>query len=175
MFEGTLELAENKLLLLYIFDKIKLPITNNQVTQIVLENNFINYFTLQQYLSELISSNFLNYTKNESKQRLQITEKGKKVLFLFGNRISKNKLDIVHAYLDKEITNIKKEVTILSDYTIEDDDKYIVNLKALENDTVLIDVKLSVPSNNEARDICNKWKNNSSELYKTIINLLTNN
>ena len=43
MFEDTLELAENKLLLLYIFDKIKIPITNNKITQIILENNFINY------------------------------------------------------------------------------------------------------------------------------------
>ncbi|GAA0718252.1 DUF4364 family protein [Clostridium malenominatum] len=172
MFNDTLDLAENKLLLLYIFDKIKLPITNNQVTQIILENNFINYFTLQQYLSELVSSNFLKYNKVEHKQRLEITERGSKVLTLFSNRLSQNKLDIINDYLEKEINNIKKEVTILSDYTIEDNNKYIVNLKALENDELLIDIKLTLSSNTEARDICNKWKNHSSELYKEIFNLL---
>ena len=53
MYDSTLELAENKLLLLYIIKSIKYPISNTQLTDIVLENSFINYFMLQQYVSEL--------------------------------------------------------------------------------------------------------------------------
>ncbi|KAJ50452.1 putative transcriptional regulator [Clostridium tetanomorphum] len=174
MFEDTLELAENKLLLLYIFNKVQIPITNNQVTQIILENNFINYFTLQQYLSELVSSNFLKYTEDENKHRLEITEKGKKVLVLFSNRISNNKINVLDEYLNKEINNIKREVTITSDYTIEHKDKFIVNLRAVENDITLLDLKITVDSNKQARDLCSKWKNNSSEIYSKILNLLIN-
>lgn len=174
MFEDTLELAENKLLLLYIFDKIKIPITNNKITQIILENNFINYFTLQQYISELISSNFLKYTEGESKHRLEITEKGKKVLSLFGNRLSRNKIDAADEYLTNNINIIKKDVTITSDYTIESKDKFIVNLKAVDNNIVLIDLKITVDSNKQARDLCAKWKNNSSEIYSKILGILTN-
>ena len=48
MFENTSELAENKLLLLYILKTIDEPISNAQLTDIVLENSLINYFTLQQ-------------------------------------------------------------------------------------------------------------------------------
>ena len=44
MYDSTLELAENKLLLLYIIKSIKYPISNTQLTDIVLENSFINYF-----------------------------------------------------------------------------------------------------------------------------------
>lgn len=174
MFEDTLELAENKLLLLYIFNKVQIPITNNQVTQIILENNFINYFTLQQYLSELVSSNFLKYKEDENKHRLEITEKGKKVLVLFSNRISNNKINVLDEYLNKEINNIKREVTITSDYTIEHKDKFIVNLRAVENDITLLDLKITVDSNKQARDLCSKWKNNSSEIYSKILNLLIN-
>ncbi|MGL4873967.1 MAG: DUF4364 family protein, partial [Clostridium sp.] len=43
--ESSLELAENKLLVLYILKLLKQPITNTQLTEIVLENSFINYFT----------------------------------------------------------------------------------------------------------------------------------
>ncbi|WP_027626850.1 DUF4364 family protein [Clostridium lundense] len=174
MFEDTLDLAENKLLLLYIFDKIKIPITNNQVTQIILENNFINYFTLQQYLSELISSNFLKYTEDKDRHRLEITERGKKVLSLFKNRLSNNKIDIINDYLTNNINIIKREVTITSDYTIEHRDKFIVNLKAVENNIVLIDLKVTVDSNKQARDLCTKWKNESSEIYSKILNILIN-
>ena len=52
MFENSAELAENKLLLLYILQVLKRPISNSQLTEIILENNLINYFTLQQYISE---------------------------------------------------------------------------------------------------------------------------
>ena len=74
MLGDSLDLAENKLLVLYIFSKLKFPISNIQVTQIILENNLINYFTLQQYILELVSSDFLNYTTEDEKQRLFISE-----------------------------------------------------------------------------------------------------
>ncbi len=174
MFEDTLELAENKLLLLFIFKKIKFPVSNNQITQIILENNFINYFTLQQYLTELLSSNFLKYTDETGNHRFVITEKGIRVLSLFENRISEDKMKAVDDYLSEKINNIKKEVTVTADYTIENKGNFIVNLKALENDSILIDIKLNVGSNKDARDLCHKWKNDSSELYNKIIQLLIN-
>jgi predicted transcriptional regulator len=172
MFEDTIELAENKLLMLYIFTKIKFPISNNQMTQIILENNFINYFTLQQYLSELISSNFIQYIDESDKHRFIITEKGIKVLSLFENRISKNKTETIDSYLKNQLENIKKEVMVTADYTIENNNNFIVNLKAMENASVLIDIKVSVASNKQAKDLCQKWKNSSSELYGKIINTL---
>lgn len=172
MFEDTVELAENKLLLLYIFNKIKLPISNNNITQIILENNFINYFTLQQYLEELISSNFVKQTDEQGTRRFMITEKGNKVLSLFGNRISNKKIDTIDNYLKNQMEIIKKEITVTSNYTIENNNNFIVNLKALENDSILIDIKITVGSNQQAKDLCHRWKNNSSELYSRIINLL---
>lgn len=173
MYDNTLELAENKLLLLYVLHEIKLSVSNNQLTQIILENNFINYFTLQQYISELVASNFLEYIENNGKHRLLITNEGVRVLNLFSNRISEGKKDIIDTYLNKQIENIKNEITVTSDYTIEKENNFIVNLKATENDNILIDIKLNVASNKQARDLCSKWKNDSSEIYSKIIKLLT--
>lgn len=172
MFGDTSDLAENKLLLLYIFDKIKLPISNIQITQIVLENNFINYFTLHQYISELISSNFLEYVGEASKHRLVITDRGSKVLTMFKERLPKNKIEVIDGYLQKHLEKIKKEITVTADYTIENNNSFIVNLKATENNISLIDLKLNVPTINQARAICSKWKENSAQLYNDIISLV---
>ncbi|WDC83543.1 DUF4364 family protein [Caloramator sp. mosi_1] len=54
------DLAINKLIILYILNKLNKPTSNSQLTQIILENNLINYFTLQQYISELINTGFIN-------------------------------------------------------------------------------------------------------------------
>ncbi|WP_142413032.1 DUF4364 family protein [Hathewaya massiliensis] len=172
MKEDTLELAENKLLLLYIINEIKLPISNLQLTEIVLENNFLNYFNLQQYLLELNSSGFIKSIEKDEKIRLCITDKGEKVLTMFFSRISEDKVDKVSLYLDKHMENIKKQITITSDYTIEGKDNFIVTLGAYENESILIEVKLSVPNNKQARDLCTKWKENSAQLYDNVIKTL---
>jgi len=172
MFEDALDLAENKLLLLYIFYKIKLPISNIQITQIILENNFINYFTLQQYITELIASDLLKPTEQKGKHRLVISQKGDNVLSLFGGRISDSKMQLIDSYLKSHLENIKKELTVSADYTIENNNNYLVNLTASEDSFTLIDIKLSVTSNKQAQNLCTKWRNKPSELYAKIINIL---
>lgn len=171
MFNNTTALAEDKLLLLYLLEKIKLPISNNQITQIILENNFINYFALQQYLSELANANFISYIDQQGKNRIVISKKGLKVLSLFRNRISQGKMAAIDTYLVNELENIKKEITVLSDYTIEGNN-YIVNLVATENGSILIDLKLTVGSKSQAKDLCSKWKTDSSDIYGKLIKLL---
>ncbi|MGG7164257.1 DUF4364 family protein [Clostridium ihumii] len=172
MFEDSMNLAENKLLLLYIFNKINLPISNLQITDIVLENNFMSYFTLQQYIVELTTSNLLRHITKNEKDRLVITDEGIKVLALFENRISEDKLDLINTYISNKLSTIKKELTVTADYTIENKNSYLVNLIASENNTTLIDIKISVASNKQARELCYKWKSNSSELYNKMINIL---
>ncbi|MBD7910119.1 MULTISPECIES: DUF4364 family protein [Clostridium] len=172
MFENSAELAENKLLLLYILSELKTPISNTQLTEIVLENNFINYFTLQQYISELELSKFISYKNINEKKLLILTEKGENVLSLFNDRLSPSKIAIFDNYIKDKIDLIKKELTIQSDYTIAKNDSFLVDLKALEDNLTLMELKLSVPTRKQAVSLCSKWQENPSDLYNKIINLL---
>ena len=71
MFENSAELAENKLLVLYTLQRLNRLISNSQLTEILLQNNLINYFTLQQCISELEESNFIHYDKVNEKNLLE--------------------------------------------------------------------------------------------------------
>lgn len=174
MYENSAELAENKLLVLYVINSLKHPITNAQLTEIILENNFINYFTLQQYISELITSDFLRYETVNEKNLIRITEKGTNTLSFFSDRISSIKKKIIDDYLLSIVDSIKKELTIHSDYTLGEDDSFIVDLQALENDNLLISLKVSVPTKKQAVSLCNRWKDNPSDIYNKIMNSLFN-
>ncbi|WP_195979776.1 DUF4364 family protein [Clostridium butyricum] len=174
MYESSSELAENKLLMLYVLKAIKEPISNTQLTEIILENNFINYFTFQQYLSELEEAKFVEYHKANDKNLLILTKHGDTVLSLFKSRLSPAKIGIIDQYIKNKIESIKKELTIHADYTLGDNDSFIVDLKAVENQALLMELKLSVPSKNQAVAICNKWKDNPSDIYNTIINTFIN-
>lgn len=176
MYENSAELAENKLLVLYVINSLKHPISKTQLTEIILENNFINYFVLQQYISELLNSDFLTFVEKNEKKLIFITPKGKNVLSFFNDRISVIKRDIIDNYISSTIDNIKKELTIHSDYTIEKDNSFIVHLKALEDETLLMDLKVSVPTKKQAIALCSKWKENPSDLYNKVMqDLFTDN
>ena len=172
MYETSAELAENKLLVLYVIKSLRQPISKTQLTEIILENNFINYFTLQQYISELETAKFVEYIEKNDKKLITITTKGENVLSIFNDRISPIKRDIIDNYISKTIDSIKKELTIHSDYTIEKNNSFIVDLKALEDETLLIDLKISVPTKKQATSLCNRWKENPSDIYTKIVQVL---
>ncbi|WP_195989426.1 DUF4364 family protein [Clostridium sp. D53t1_180928_C8] len=172
MYENSAELAENKLLVLYVIKSLRQPISKTQLTEIILENNFINYFTLQQYISELDTAEFVEYIEKNNKILITITSKGENVLSIFNDRISPIKRDIIDNYISKTIDNIKKELTIHSDYTIEKNNSFVVDLKALEDETLLIDLKISVPTKKQATSLCARWKENPSDIYTKIVQVL---
>jgi predicted transcriptional regulator len=174
MLKNTQDLAENKLLLLYVLSKIQLPLSNTQLTQIILENNFINYFTLQQYITELTNSEFITCIEKDGKTRISISEKGIDVLDLFKNILSPSKTDSIDEYLSSHLYNIKKELTVSADYTMVKSNNYIVNINVTENDLVLMDLHINVPSIKHAEDLCKRWKDNSSQIYTDIMKSLFN-
>jgi predicted transcriptional regulator len=173
MFDDTLELAEFKLLVLYIINQVNVPISKSKITEIILENNFINYFTLVQYIEELLSSSLLKYKEDDDKSRLYITDRGKKVLSFFQNRIRPEKMLQINNYLNGKISKIKEEIMINGDYAL-DGESYLVDLKANENDSLLMDLKLNVASKKQALDLIKLWKENSSDIYNKIIQILIN-
>lgn len=174
MLENTAELAENKLLLLYILHTVKNPISNSQLTELILEDNLLNYFTLQQYLSELEESGFIKYVDINDKKLLKITNNGVSVLSFFINRISEQKKELLKQRINEKYDLFKKELTIQSDYTPISDDNFLIDLKAFEGKDILIELKLSVPTKKQAAHLCANWQENSAKTYNSIINLLLN-
>lgn len=166
------ELAENKLILLYIIDKIDTPINNLQITKVILENRFMNYFLLQQFLNELCESNLLSNNQNEGKNHYTITPTGRQTLSYFVNLIPPGirvRIDETFADLKKKIKN---ETYITADFTPENENEFIVSCKVCEDDFFLIDLKVLVGTRSDARAICDNWKNHSQEIYSEIIGSL---
>ena len=52
-------LAENKILILYILDKLYAPIDNSNLYRIILSTQDMNYFYFQQFLLDLIEVKYV--------------------------------------------------------------------------------------------------------------------
>ena len=64
MFDNTRALAESKLIILYLIEKIEIPLSNSEICQFALEKNLMDYFSVQQYLSEMVESGLRRRRRN---------------------------------------------------------------------------------------------------------------
>lgn len=166
------ELAENKLILLYLIDKVNIPISNPQITKIILENKFMNYFFLQQFLNELCESNFISSNPFEEKTLYTITDSGKQTLSYFINLIPIGIKASIDNSISKIRKNIKNATLISADFLPESENEFIVSCKVHEDNFSLIDLSITVGSRSDARTICDNWKMYSQEIYSEIIECL---
>ena len=170
---NTEELAQNKLLLLYIIKFSNRTFTNNELTEFVLEKNYMNYFFIQQYLSELVDSHFIEKTNTDSKEVYKLLEKGEIALSYFQDRIPNNIKEELEIEFNGFKLKNKKETQIVSDYYPKENEQFVVNLKLVENEEVLFSLYIDVATKEQAELICERWSNNTEYIYKNIINILT--
>ena len=173
MFENsTEELAYHKLLILYILDKINMDLTNSQITQVILETDMMNYFSLQQILSQLMDSKFIKPYKDSGREYYCLTQKGLETLEYFLNRIPESYAIKIDEYIKNNKESLLADTQVKSSFVKQSENEFIVNLRVIENKSNLIDLNLNVSSEKQAKQICNNWNNNASNMYAEVINLL---
>lgn len=170
--ENTDELLQSKLLILYILNRVDIPMLNNDITQFVLEHNYMNYFLIQQFLGELVNSKFIEITTKEGNEYYNLTKAGKDSLTFFEDRIpSKIKESVNETYKEKKKQIVQKS-QIIANYFKKSETEYIVILKVIEKESVIFSLTLDIPSPEQAQMICDNWKKNSSKVFKDILDSL---
>src|SRR6056297_1505288 len=103
MFNNNSEIeVKNKLIILQVLRAFGVPLTNNQTTEFILENELINYFELQQYLSELIDSNMIEINDSENDEHYYLTTNGKRTLHYFNERLPKELRRLINDQADSK-------------------------------------------------------------------------
>lgn len=176
MFENSSEeLAYHKLLILYVLEKAKMDLTNSQITQVILETEIMNYFSLQQFLSQLMDAKFLKIYEDSNREYYTLTQKGIETLNYFLSRIPSQITEKLDEYIKLNKENLLADTQVKSSFVKQSDNEYIVNLRVIENQSNLIDLNLNVSSEKQAKLICDNWKKNASYMYAEIIELLITN
>lgn len=173
MFENSSEeIVYHKLLILHILKKAEMPLTNSQITQVVLDTEMMNYFSLQSLLSELTDSKLIATYKESGREYYTLTLNGEDSHDYFSSRIPETVVEKVDKYISSNKGNLLADTQIKSSFVKQSENEYIVNLRVVEDQSNLIDLNLNVSSEKQANSICNNWKKNASEMYTEIISLL---
>ena len=167
MFDNTRALAESKLIILYLIEKIEIPLSNSEICQFALEKNLMDYFSVQQYLSEMVESGLLEVTTENNSTRYTITADGEETLNYFIKHISNYAKTVINNYAMENSKRIRAEYAVTANYFQEMNNEYTVKCGVYDSDGTTSLMELSV--NDQARIICRNWKNNVADLYGKIM------
>ena len=171
--DNTTTLAENKVLILYILNRINNGISEDGLFKIVTSINNINYFYFKEVLTDLFDSKLVgSFTKDEEETVLKITSEGINALMLTQD-VMPGLLKLKADYMfEKEVPLITEETSVTAEFIPKNENDYTVKCKISENNETIFEVKTYVGSRERAKRIVDNWNKNANEIYPKILELL---
>lgn len=161
-----------KLIILYMLDKVDFPLTNAQITDFILEKDYTNYFNIQQSISEMKDADLIISETIRNSSYFKITDAGRETIHFFDSDISEAIRNDIDTFLRENKYKLREEVSILSDYYEKKKDEFVATCYVREQGSKIVEISLSVSTEQEAQTICNNWKNRSQDVYAFLIQTL---
>ena len=170
---STKKLAEHKLIILHLLQKMGISLSNSEICQFLLEKNYMDYFSVQQYLAELESAGWLEKTREQNNTRYTLTDDGEEVINYFINRISDEVKNEINVYVHENSRRIRAEYAVTANYFPELNGDYLVKCSLCDdNGATLMEISVSVVSKAQAQQVCRNWRKHVNQYYRDFLTSL---
>jgi hypothetical protein len=162
-----------KIKLLFVLEKMEIPLTENNIIDICTSSNkWFKYLDLKEAMCELIEVKFIYENKIQGEEtRYSITNEGRECLSHFYYRIPKDMRERIVAFAGENRMNLKRSQEYVSEYLKNDDGTYSILLKIKEPILVtssLLEIKLKAPNRKSAVEAIKKWIDKAPAIYENI-------
>ena len=164
-----------KLMILYFLDQVDYPLTNAQISGFLLEKDYTNYFTIQQVISDLLDAELISSETIRNSSHFRITEEGRNTLNFFGDKISDAIKEDIRVFLRENQYELRDEVSTPAEYFEQKKGEYTVRCRILEHDSTLLDLTMTVPSEEKAIRICDSWREKNQDVYALLFEMMVKN
>lgn len=167
------EPSEVKLIILYIIENFGEAIDNGQITDLFMDYAFVDYFTMQQYLDELVEMKLVEMDKPGGLRLYFLTAHGREAYKGYIQKIPlsvrEKLLGSIKAYKKKE----RRESDISASFRQINELSYAAELSIRESGFPLLDIRLCVGSKETARAVCQRFRENPQKSYAALLEILT--
>ncbi len=175
----------NKLILLFVFDKMEIPLTEDSIIDICTSrNDWLKYMDCKEALLQLLDVNFVckqetNSAENNPKDaRYTITVEGRNCVANFFNRIKQHTREEISNYAKQNRMVFKRSQEYVYEYFKNHDGTHTVVLKIKEPVMLqpLFEIRLKTSTRNSAVMAGKKWHNKAAQIYEFVYeNLISDN
>lgn len=181
--QGEMEFSEDstvsKLMLLFIMEKMEIPLTENSIIDICTSrNDWMNYMECKDVLYQLTEANFVYKTerKGDAEERYTITYEGQNCLEHFYLRIPAELREQITEYAKENRAHFKRSQEYVADYMKENDGSYTVVMK-IKSSTIgqnMFELRIKTPSRQSAIEACKNWREKAHLVYEYVYETLIN-
>ena len=161
-----------KLTILYMLDKAGFPLTNTQISNFFLEQEYTDYFRVQEVIGDLVNADLINFESTHSNTQYTLTAAGRETLGFFKDKITDGIENDVKRFFEKNKLEFRQENFILADYYKTTNQNYDVRGQVRSDSTTVLDLTLAVTTKEQAEAICNNWKNSNEDVYAYLMDIL---
>ena len=161
-----------KLTILYMLDKVDFPLSNTQLTDFFLNQEYTDYFRVQQVISDLLDAELMRTESTHNNTHYYITAAGKETLNLLKEKIPGAIERDIMKYFEANRLELRNDNSIFADYYRTPNHDFAVRCQYRQRDTNLIDLTLTVQTKEQAEAICNNWKKQNEDVYYYLMDIL---
>ncbi len=169
----------NKLILLYVFEKMEIPLTENSILEICSsQNNWINWMDCKDLLSQLIDAKFVYKPNTDSDEsRYNITVAGRDCLSQFYTRIPASIRKEIDEFSANNKMQFKRNQEYIAKFYKNEDGSYTVDLKILEPLTTesIFSLSIKCDTRHNATIACKRWRELAANVYENVYNKIMDN
>ncbi|MBQ4061377.1 MAG: DUF4364 family protein [Christensenellaceae bacterium] len=162
-------IEKNKLCLLYLFEVCDQRLSDNQLLYICNELDLMDYFDLNNCLSELSEAGLVDRSEAINGVFYSITEIGSSTYDFFKKQVPFSQRELIKEYADKHRDELLMQSRIFSEYLQIGEHQFRVILKILEHNLPVFEINLFAHSKEEAERFAVSWRKNAMTIYQNTI------
>jgi len=172
LFEN-LEIFDKRILVLYILDIAKKPLTVDQIVSFCSEFDDITYFDICEYIQNLKTNNYIEEYSVDNITLYRLTNHGILILQELLELIPGVNLYKLKKILSKNIINVNTEYSIGSNVIPVKSDEYKISCYIKDGNDELVNVTIYAGNKDNVRKISKNWIENSENIYAELLKMMT--
>ena len=161
-----------KMTILYMLDKAGFPLSNTQISNFFLEQDYTDYFRIQEVIGNLVDSNLILAESSHSSTQYTLTAAGKETLGFFREKVTDGIEQDVRKYFEQNKWEFRQENFVIVDYRRTKRGNYAVNGQIRSEGDTVLDLTLTVKTKEQAEAICSHWKKKHEDVYAYLMDTL---
>ena len=166
-------MTETELCLLSLYTLVGLgPCTDLNLLEFMTDYDLMNYFDLMMSLTDLCKKGHAVRVRQEAGWRYEATPAGRELLDMFRGRVPQSRLDIVDEHSSEWREKLRRERAATAEVARVERGEYEVTLTLNDQETRLIRVTITLPTEDLARRMAAHWGGQAGAVYGEIVSLL---
>ncbi len=167
-------LTDVKLLVIKTIQYFRDAIPENILLDVILTNEYANYFDVEQAIHELTENRLIAYYEDKGGRRFSLTRMGETARESFADRLPNSVCEKLYQTVRIKIREYENDLAVTAEYERGGDMEYTVKLKLDEGKYEIFSLSIPLFDEKLAQNICREFRRSPQNYYNEFLSIILN-